>query len=186
MLICNLIIHNHFFFIIILLDLVEKLDIWAAGGLGYTLAQFFMIKYFVFYGLPSSLAQLDGINAPPPPKCISRIHLYSQMWRDFDRGLYNFMLSYIYIPIKGQSNSLWAKLKGSAATFFFVCIWHGGTSAVVIWCICNYLGICLEKLAGQIAVTHPLVRLKVSLRVHFHAPLFNNLNVVTLGKHIWR
>ena len=69
------------------------MDVWSAGGLGYCLGQFFMIKYVVMYGLPSRLAALDRVEAPPPPKCIGRIHLYSQMWRDFDRGLYNFMLT---------------------------------------------------------------------------------------------
>lgn len=72
--------------------IVRHLDIWSAAGLGYTLGQFFMTKYLVLYGLPSSLAKLDHIDSPPPPKCVGRIHLYSQMWRDFDRGLYNFML----------------------------------------------------------------------------------------------
>lgn len=76
------------------IGLVKNLDVWSAGGLGYCLGQFFMIKYVVMYGLPSRLAALDQVEAPPPPKCIGRIHLYSQMWRDFDRGLYNFMLKY--------------------------------------------------------------------------------------------
>lgn len=74
-----------------ILDLVGRLDIWSAAGLGYTLGQFFMLKYIVLYGVPSSLANLDEIEAPPAPKCVGRIHLYSDMWRDFDRGLYNFM-----------------------------------------------------------------------------------------------
>ena len=72
--------------------MVKRLDIWSAAGLGYSLGQFFMTKYTVFYGLPSALAKLDQVYAPDPPKCIGRIHLYSQMWRDFDRGFYNFMI----------------------------------------------------------------------------------------------
>ena len=81
----------HIYFYIFWIGLVRGLDVWSASGLGYCLGQFFMIKYVVMYGLPSRLAALDQVEAPPPPKCIGRIHLYSQMWRDFDRGLYNFM-----------------------------------------------------------------------------------------------
>jgi len=49
------------------------------------------MKYRLFYGLPSAFARMDGMEAPGAPKCTMRIQLYSQMWRDFDRGLYNFL-----------------------------------------------------------------------------------------------
>ena len=48
------------------------------------------------YGWSCFLAKLDGVAAPPHPKCIGRIHLYSDMWRHFDNGLYLFMQKYIY------------------------------------------------------------------------------------------
>nr|SVE69817.1 EOG090X06SF [Eubosmina coregoni] len=137
-------------------NLVERLDTWSAAGLGYSLGQFFMTKYTVLYGLPSALAKLDQVDCPKPPKCIGRIHLYSQMWRDFDRGLYNFMLRYIYIPL--ISFSAWTswKLVCSALCFIFVGIWHGGTTAVVVWCVCNYIGICIEMTAKHMSKLPPL------------------------------
>ena len=73
---------------------VKEFGIWAAGGLGISLGHFFMLKYKVLYGLPSSLARVDHVLAPPGPKCVSRIHLYSEMWKDFDRGLHDFMFKY--------------------------------------------------------------------------------------------
>ena len=48
------------------------------------------------YGWSCFLAKMDGVDAPPHPKCIGRIHLYSDMWRHFDNGLYLFMQKYIY------------------------------------------------------------------------------------------
>ncbi len=33
----------------------------------------------------------DGVTPPAATKCVSRIHLYSDMWRYFDNGLYLFM-----------------------------------------------------------------------------------------------
>ncbi|XP_046651167.1 protein-cysteine N-palmitoyltransferase Rasp-like isoform X2 [Daphnia pulicaria] len=144
------------------IGIVRHLDIWSAAGLGYTLGQFFMTKYLVLYGLPSSLAKLDHIDSPPPPKCVGRIHLYSQMWRDFDRGLYNFMLHYIYIPFKGTSDKVWAKLMGTALCFGFVCIWHGASTAVVIWCVSNYFGICLETMAKYSSTCWPIANWKAN------------------------
>ena len=48
------------------------------------------------YGWSSFVAKLDGVDSPPHPKCIGRIHLYSDMWRHFDKGLYLFIQKYIY------------------------------------------------------------------------------------------
>lgn len=54
--------------------------------------QFFMLKYYIFYGCSTCVAQFDGVHMPPLPKCIAHIHRYSVMWKDFDRGLYNFLV----------------------------------------------------------------------------------------------
>ena len=53
-------------------------------------------RYVVVYGWSCFVAKLDGVDAPPHPKCVGRIHLYSDMWRHFDNGLYLFMQKYIY------------------------------------------------------------------------------------------
>nr|SVE92407.1 EOG090X06SF [Megafenestra aurita] len=144
------------------IGIVRRLDVWTAAGLGYSLGQFFMTKYLVLYGLPTALAKLDRVDSPPPPKCVGRIHLYSQMWRDFDRGLYNFMLNYIYIPCKGTSDRVWAKLAGTALCFSFVCIWHGASNAVFIWCVSNYFGICLETAAKYLSTQKPIANWKAN------------------------
>ena len=65
--------------------------LWTLCGTGYSVGQFFHIKYVFFYGLPRAFVLADAIPAPPHPKCIGRIHLYSDMWRYFDNGLYKFM-----------------------------------------------------------------------------------------------
>jgi hypothetical protein len=56
------------------------------------MGQFFLNKYVVIYGTSSNLCYLDNVKAPSQPKCIARIHLYSDMWKHFDRGLYNFLI----------------------------------------------------------------------------------------------
>ena len=64
---------------------------WALCGMGYAMGQFFHLKYVVMYGMSSHLARTDGVQAPGHPACIARVHLYSDMWRYFDTGLYEFM-----------------------------------------------------------------------------------------------
>lgn len=64
------------------------LDTWALCGLGYCLPCLFHVKYFVLYGFAWAMADLEGIQMPSPPKCVTRIHLSSWMWRYFDPGLH--------------------------------------------------------------------------------------------------
>ena len=58
------------------------------------MGQFFMMKYVFFYGITRPFMKVDGIEPPDHPKCIGRIHLYSDMWRYFDAGLHKFMHRY--------------------------------------------------------------------------------------------
>lgn len=58
------------------------------------MGQFFLIKYVVVYGLNHTLCAIDNVRAPPQPKCVARIHLYSDMWKYFDQGLYKFLIRY--------------------------------------------------------------------------------------------
>jgi hypothetical protein len=74
---------------------VERLDLWTLCGLGYSMGQFFCIKYVFFYGFTRPFVMADGIDPPNHPKCIGRIHLYSDMWRFFDQGLHRFMHRYM-------------------------------------------------------------------------------------------
>ena len=48
-------------------------------------------RYYLFYGVSSLAAKVDGLDTPPPPKCTSLVYLYSDMWRSFDVGLYNYI-----------------------------------------------------------------------------------------------
>lgn len=78
---------DYFFF-----KVFKNYGISALGGFGFGMGQFFFIKYTFIYGTVITIARFDEFFEPPkPPKCISRIYLYSDMWRSFDRGLYDFL-----------------------------------------------------------------------------------------------
>ncbi|XP_060844324.1 protein-cysteine N-palmitoyltransferase Rasp isoform X2 [Rhopalosiphum padi] len=113
------------------------------------------IKVFKHFGISALsgfgfVAKFDEYFEPPkPPKCISRIYLYSDMWRSFDRGLYNFLKEYIYRPsgYHSENISLGTKLTRSFMCFAFIFIWHGLSWEVFLWTLFNFIGITLETLA---------------------------------------
>lgn len=72
-------------------DFVKNLNNWSLYGYGYAMGQFFHLKYVVMYGIATSLAKFENIQTPKTPRCIGRVHLYSDMWRHFDVGLYHFL-----------------------------------------------------------------------------------------------
>ncbi|XP_012148819.2 protein-cysteine N-palmitoyltransferase Rasp isoform X1 [Megachile rotundata] len=124
-------------------EVVKTLNPWALYGLGYCMGQFFLIKYVIVYGLNHTLCAIDNIKAPTQPKCIARIHLYSDMWKYFDKGLYKFLVRYIYVPLlKSNYNKLFA----SFLCFTFVFIWHGMQINIFIWAALNFIGLNIESI----------------------------------------
>ena len=136
---------------------------WAHYGLGFGMGIVFQMKYVVSYGISSTLAQAEQINAPRHPKCIGRIHLYSDMWRYFDQGLYCFLRKYVYFPVIGESNSLVRKLLGSLACFVFIYAWHRVYQFVLVWSALNYLGVTLEALGRAVGSSSMYLRYEVKL-----------------------
>ncbi|XP_074097438.1 protein-cysteine N-palmitoyltransferase Rasp-like isoform X2 [Cotesia typhae] len=131
---------------------VGAFNSWAFYGFGYSMGQFFCNKYIVVYGLAGEFSRADDIDAPPPPKCIGRVHLYSEMWKHFDRGLYQFLVKYIYGPI-AQYNFPLKKFFASFLTFGFIYIWHGLAQYVFIWSLFNFIGITIESIARYIGTS---------------------------------
>jgi len=112
----------------------------------------FLFRYFVFYGVACLLASIDGTETPEIPKCTSLVYLYSDMWRSFDVGLYNYIHRYVYSPLKSKqvskSYALVFRLGCSLACFGFVAVFHGiGDKRVLIWTFLNWVGIVLETIA---------------------------------------
>jgi len=79
---------------------VMRFGAWAHYGFGYGMGVMFQMKYVVAYGLGRTLARAEQMRTPNHPKCIGRIHLYSDMWRHFDQGLYFFLRKYVVIVIQ--------------------------------------------------------------------------------------
>lgn len=113
-------------------------------SLGMALGTFFHLKYVVIFGVPRIFALVDNMQPVDGPICISRVTLYSKLWRNFDRGLYNFFKRYIFIPICGPTFSLQRKILGVLISFGFVLLWHGFYHQNIVWITLNIIGLCME------------------------------------------
>ncbi|KAK3784599.1 hypothetical protein RRG08_003407 [Elysia crispata] len=126
---------------------LKHLSLWALVAVGQSTGQFFMVKYVIFYGLGGQLGRFDGIVPPPEPRCISWVYSFTDMWKYFDTGLYNFIKVYVYIPLGGSRHGLVRQLAASGVVFLFIYVWHGGTYVLFVWCLGNYLVGSLEGIA---------------------------------------
>jgi protein-cysteine N-palmitoyltransferase HHAT len=108
------------------------------------MGQFFHLKYICAYGLGIALGKYDGFRMPSRPICIGIVHLYSDMWKYFDEGLYEFLFKYIYAHLCAKSSGTRRKLFASFITFFFIYLWHGQWMFILIWAVANFVCIVLE------------------------------------------
>ena len=124
---------------------------WELAGLNYWSGQYFHVKYVVCYGVPCALASFEGVPTPLPPRCVSWIASYSDMWKYFDHGLYKFMQRHIYRPLCGVRPSAARRMAASAAVFTFVFAWHGLMPHILVWSVANFVCVTLERAGSRLA-----------------------------------
>lgn len=83
---------------------------------------------------------------PTRPRCISRTHKYTDMWKYFDRGLYEFIFTYIYIELSPKNATFWRRLGAVFVTFAFIYIWHGMSMTICIWATLNFSCVIAENI----------------------------------------
>ncbi|VDO99662.1 unnamed protein product [Soboliphyme baturini] len=148
--VCQLVLH--FFYMHFMISdkwTLERLDLPTLAAVGYTVGQFFHMKYVCIFGLNAVFAKLDGMSPPWPPICISRVALYSRVWRYFDRGLYSFLRNHLYVRLASGRFKKVKRLSAALACFGFVWLWHGANMAFFYWCMMNLVEILIENLAYE-------------------------------------
>lgn len=141
------------------------------------MAVLFYAKYSVMYGFAISLAQFDGMATPGLPRYIGLVHWFSDMWKYFDAGLYEFLFKYsrliynsiitityifqsryIYTALCGRSSSFRTKIACTAVIFSFVFLWHGMFTFVCVWAGLNFVVLLLENVGRSVCrVNRPLI-----------------------------
>ncbi|TRZ02234.1 hypothetical protein DNTS_017577 [Danionella cerebrum] len=135
---------------------LEMLPPWALGGLALALVQFFYVKYLVLFGAVSLIVRLDGLEPPSLPRCVSIMYSFTGMWRQFDVGLYKWLIRYIYVPLGGSRQGVFRKLLSTALAFGFVCFWHGCHDYLMYWALLNWVGVLLENVLAHFLSSGPL------------------------------
>ncbi|XP_053200809.1 protein-cysteine N-palmitoyltransferase HHAT-like [Panonychus citri] len=87
---------------------------------------------------------MDGISLAPPPKCVSTIHLSSDLWRHFDRGLHLWLVKYYYKPILSLGSNILVKIFAMSICFSIVAVWHALSGDVIVWCMLNFCAVAIE------------------------------------------
>ncbi|EYC07479.1 hypothetical protein Y032_0070g455 [Ancylostoma ceylanicum] len=119
-------------------------------SLSLTIGIFFHLKYVIIFGLPAIFAKLDNMDPQPGPICISRVMLFSKVWREFDRGLYQFFKNYIFVPICEPTFSMGRKVTGVMVSYSFVLLWHGFYHHNIVWIVLNIIALLLEMSAKSL------------------------------------
>ncbi|VDK32897.1 unnamed protein product [Taenia asiatica] len=111
----------------------------APGVAVYLLGMQFFFTYLQLYGWPRWLSDLEilltsGVGSgdnvlclvPEGPLCFSHILLFSQLWRKFDQGLYNYLKWYVYLPWlkRGRKASAYRRIQAGVLAFLFVLLFH--------------------------------------------------------------
>uniref|UniRef100_A0A1I8I5J7 Protein-cysteine N-palmitoyltransferase HHAT-like protein n=1 Tax=Macrostomum lignano TaxID=282301 RepID=A0A1I8I5J7_9PLAT len=116
----------------------------------YTRGQLFHLEYLQYYGWPALFASLEGVQLPHWPACICGVVSYREMWRLFDRGLFAIVRDHVYIPLGGSRLGLGRQLLATAASFGFICVYHGNYDSVQVWILLNLGLVCAELLAVRL------------------------------------
>ncbi|XP_067648301.1 protein-cysteine N-palmitoyltransferase Rasp [Eurosta solidaginis] len=156
-------------------------------AIGYFLGQFFFLTYLVKYGLGIAFARYDGMQPPRKPQCIGHIHYYSNMWKHFDEGLYEFLFDYIYHPLVQAG---YTKFVSTVLTFAFIFMWHGCQTDILIWTVMNFLCLITEKCL-KCAVCSEFYKgwfekkLGQQLSQRFNAIIFSQLFIVAAFSNVF-
>jgi len=148
---CIILRHLHFNAIQVRPHIIEEMPFIALCGVQFCIGLFFMLKYYVLYGLFGAFARLEAIEAPSPPDCVAVIYRYSEMWKTFDKGLYAFLIRYIYVPCcawTGDGNR--SKVTAALLTFLFAFVWHGTMIHVFVWSLLNFIGVAIELIIKEV------------------------------------
>lgn len=127
----------------------------TGGMIGFIMWQslYFLMKYICFFGVGSLACKLEGLEPPPSPRCTATLYRYTDVWKYFDTGYYNFIKHYIYIPIGGSWCGFLRQSLASVTAFAFIYFWHGTTFEIFLWAAGNWSVIALELMFIQLLKT---------------------------------
>nr|XP_028699835.1 protein-cysteine N-palmitoyltransferase HHAT-like protein isoform X1 [Macaca mulatta] len=156
----------HFFYILTIpsdLKFANRLPDSALAGLAYSNLVYDWVKAAVLFGVVNTVACLDHLDPPQPPKCITALYVFAET--HFDRGINDWLCKYVYDHIGGEHSAVIPELAATVATFAITTLWLGPCDIVYLWSFLNCFGLNFELWVQKLAEWGPLARIEASLSV---------------------
>ncbi|XP_051944687.1 hedgehog acyltransferase like, a isoform X2 [Hippocampus zosterae] len=124
------------------MKLVSRLSDWCLAGLAYFNLVYDWLKAAVMFGVINTVARLDHLDPPQPPKCITMLYVFAET--HFDRGINDWLCKYVYDYIGGDHDKILKELLATVSTFAITALWLGPCELVYIWSFFNCFGLNFE------------------------------------------
>nr|XP_057924746.1 hedgehog acyltransferase like, a isoform X2 [Doryrhamphus excisus] len=124
------------------MKLVTKLSDWCLAGLAYSNLVYDWLKAAVMFGVINTVATLDHLDPPQPPKCITMLYVFAET--HFDRGINDWLCRYVYDYIGRDHDQIFRELLATLCTFAITTLWLGPCELVYIWSFFNCFGLNFE------------------------------------------
>ncbi|XP_053759897.1 protein-cysteine N-palmitoyltransferase HHAT-like protein isoform X2 [Panthera pardus] len=154
----------HFFYILTIpndLKFANRLPDSALAGLAYSNLVYDWVKAAVLFGVVNTVARLDHLDPPQPPKCITALYVFAET--HFDRGINDWLCKYVYDHIGGEHSEVIPELGATVATFAITTLWLGPCDIVYLWSFLNCFGLNFELWVQKLAELGPLAQIEASL-----------------------
>ncbi|XP_038654448.1 hedgehog acyltransferase like, b [Scyliorhinus canicula] len=124
------------------LELAAILSDWALACLAYFNLVYDWVKAAVMFGVIGTVARLDYLDPPKPPKCITMLYVFAET--HFDRGINDWLCKYVYDYLGEDHDNILKELLATVCTFLITTLWLGPGNVVYIWSVCNCFGLNFE------------------------------------------
>uniref|UniRef100_A0A4W3J981 Hedgehog acyltransferase like, b n=1 Tax=Callorhinchus milii TaxID=7868 RepID=A0A4W3J981_CALMI len=112
------------------MQLVLNLSDWALACLAYLNLVYDWVKAAVMFGVIGTVARLDYLDPPQPPKCITMLYVFAE--------------TYVYDYLGENHDNIGKELLATVCTFLVTTLWLGPCDIVYIWSVCNCFGLNFE------------------------------------------
>lgn len=129
------------------------------------------------FGVINTVSRLDHLDPPQPPKCITKLYVFSET--HFDRGINDWLCKYVYNYLGGKHDSALEELTATLCTYGVTLLWLGPGWVVLLWAFLNCFGLNLELWVTTFFSMEPFVSIEMSMSAAMSRrirALFNTFN----------
>lgn len=143
------------------LKLLKHVSDWALVGLAYFNLVYDWVKAAVMFGVINTVARLDHLDPPKPPKCGTLLYVFSETY--FDRGINEWLCKYVYHHLGGKHDNVLQELIATVCTFSIAVLWQGPCMVVVLWAVLNCIGLNFEMWTAKVFANEPFASFEAAM-----------------------